>query len=130
MLFRFISSLGIGGEWAAGAGMVAEVMPEHRRIEAGALLYTSAPLGLFLATFVNFQISGVLFKSTPETSWRWVFLCGLIPAGVAFLVRLFVKEPERWKEAVAHAGHPRIRELFTPALRGHTLSGFFMADPP
>ena len=27
-LFRLISALGIGGEWAAGAAMVAEVVPE------------------------------------------------------------------------------------------------------
>ncbi len=62
-LFRIIASLGIGGEWAAGASMVAEVVPEHRRVEAGALLYTSAPMGLFLATFVNFQIAGNVWKS-------------------------------------------------------------------
>src|SRR5437868_713092 len=49
ILFRIIASLGIGGEWAAGASMVAEVVPERRRVEAGALLYTSAPMGLFLA---------------------------------------------------------------------------------
>src|SRR5204863_3314373 len=73
-LFRIVASLGIGGEWAAGAAMVAEVVPEKRRVEAGALLYTSAPVGLFLATFVNFQIAGVLFKGSPETSWRYVFL--------------------------------------------------------
>jgi MFS family permease len=127
MLFRVISSLGIGGEWAAGAAMVAEVMPEHRRIEAGALLYTSAPMGLFLATFVNFQIAGVVLKGSPETSWRFVFLCGLIPAVVAFIVRLFVKEPERWREATAGAAHPRIAELFTPENRRLTLSGFSMA---
>src|SRR6185436_7788678 len=46
-LCRVVASLGIGGEWAAGAAMVAEVVPEKRRVEAGALLYTSAPLGLF-----------------------------------------------------------------------------------
>src|SRR5713226_2272786 len=96
-LCRVVASLGIGGEWAAGASMVAEVVPEKRRVEAGALLYTSAPLGLFLAGFVNFQIAGVAMKANPEVSWRYVFLCGLIPAAVAFVVRLFVKEPERWK---------------------------------
>ena len=36
VFFRIIASLGIGGEWAAGAAMVAEVVPEHRRVEAGA----------------------------------------------------------------------------------------------
>ena len=40
LVFRIVSSLGIGGEWAAGAAMVAEVVPENRRVEAGALLYT------------------------------------------------------------------------------------------
>ena len=126
-LFRLIAALGIGGEWAAGAAMVAETVPERRRLEAGALLYTSAPIGLFLATFVNFQIAGVWLKSTPEISWRYVFLSGLIPAGFAFLVRIFVKEPERWKAAAARAQHPAIRELFDAKHRPYTLSGFFMA---
>ncbi len=125
--FRVIASLGIGGEWAAGAAMVAEVVPEKRRVEAGALLYTSAPAGLFLATFANFQIAGVAFKGAPETSWRYVFLCGLVPALVAFVVRLFVREPERWKAAAAGAAHPRIAELFKPGMRHLTLSGFSMA---
>jgi MFS family permease len=126
-LFRIISSLGIGGEWAAGASMVAEVVPEHRRVEAGALLYTSAPMGLFLATFVNFQIAGNVWKGSPETSWRYVFLAGLIPAAAAFLVRLFVREPERWKSAASSAPPPRLAELFAPRYRAITLSGFCMA---
>ena len=91
---RIVSSLGIGGEWAAGAAMVAEVVPEKRRVEAGALLYTAAPAGLFLATLVTYQVTGVYFTD-PSVSWRYVFLFGLIPAGVAFFVRLFIKEPER-----------------------------------
>jgi MFS family permease len=125
--FRIVASLGIGGEWAAGAAMVAEVVPEHRRVEAGALLYTSAPFGLFLATFANFQIAGVFFKGSPETSWRIVFLCGLIPAAVAFVVRMFVREPERWREAAAGAPRPRFAELFTAENRALTISGFSMA---
>jgi MFS family permease len=127
VLCRVVASLGIGGEWAAGAAMVAEVVPEKRRVEAGALLYTSAPFGLFLATFANFQIAGVLFKSSPETSWRYVFLCGLLPAVVAFVVRLFVHEPERWKAAASAAPPPRLAELFTDEIRPLTRSGFSMA---
>src|SRR5437762_3365794 len=124
--FRIIASLGIGGEWAAGASMVAEVVPEKRRVEAGALLYTSAPMGLFLATYVATWIQGVAFPSKPEVAWRYVFLFGLVPAAVAFIVRLFIKEPERWKKAAATA-HPTIAELFSPRFRAITLSGFGMA---
>jgi MFS family permease len=126
-LCRIIASLGIGGEWAAGASMVAEVVPEHRRVEAGGLLYTSAPAGLFLATFVNFQIAGVFWKANPETSWRYVFLAGLIPAAAAFIVRAFIREPERWKSAASSAPPPRLAELFSPRYRAITLSGFAMA---
>jgi MFS family permease len=126
-LCRIVASLGIGGEWAAGAAMVAEVVPEKRRVEAGALLYTSAPMGIFLATFINFQIAGHYFKGSPEVSWRYVFLSGLIPAAAAFLVRIFVKEPERWQKAASSAPPPRLRELFSPELRAVTLAGFCMA---
>jgi MFS family permease len=126
LFFRVIASLGIGGEWAAGASMVAETVPEEKRVEAGALLYTAAPMGLFLATFVNMEVAGDWFVDQPEVSWRYVFLFGLLPAGAAFLVRLFVREPERWK-AVADHSHVRIAELFSPNLRRYTLSGFLMA---
>ncbi len=123
---RIVAALGIGGEWAAGAAMVAEVVPEKRRVEAGALLYTSAPLGLFLAQFVDKTISGVVLKGSPETSWRFVFLCGLVPAAVALIVRLFVKEPERWSR-VADIVHPSLRELFSRDHLRFTLSGLSMA---
>ena len=106
-----IAALGIGGEWAAGAAMVAEVVPEKRRVEAGALLYTSAPMGLFLATFLTFQITGVYFND-PAVSWRYVFLCGLIPAAVAFVVRVFVKEPERWKKVAGRSDGENFRAFF------------------
>jgi len=125
--FRVVASLGIGGEWAAGASMVAEVVPEEKRVEAGALLYTAAPLGLFFATFVNHQVAAVWMADSPETSWRVVFLFGLIPAAVAFVVRMFVKEPERWKVLKERVAPARIRDLFGPDLLGITVRGTLMA---
>jgi hypothetical protein len=83
-------------------------------------------MGLFLATFVNMQVAGNWFVDSPETSWRYVFLFGLLPAGAAFLVRLFVEEPARWRE-VRERSRARIGELFAPGLRHLTLSGFLMA---
>ncbi|MFO1393487.1 MAG: MFS transporter [Steroidobacteraceae bacterium] len=125
--FRLIASLGIGGEWAAGASMVAEVVPEEQRVEAGALLYTAAPLGLFLATFVNHQVAAVWMAESPETSWRVVFLFGLIPAALAFMVRSFVREPERWKAVKERAPAPTLRDVFAPGVAGVTIRGTLMA---
>ena len=127
-LFRFIASLGIGGEWAAGASMVAEVVPEKRRIEAGALLYTAAPLGLALATFTDRWVAESSLAADPTTSWRWVFLCGLAPTIVALAVRVFVKEPERWTKIASAGGvAPSIAELFSPRWRARTLGGLGLA---
>lgn len=124
---RTISSLGIGGEWAAGASMVAEVVPEKRRLEAGALLYTAAPLGIFMAGWVSHLVTAVFFEEDPSTAWRIVFLTGLIPAALAIAVRFFLKEPERWKEVAARSAPPRIAELFNPENRRRTFSGLTMA---
>jgi MFS family permease len=76
VLFRVLASLGIGGEWAVGASLVAETVPEEKRVMAATLVYTSSPLGIILASTVNYQIAGVWFADTPATSWRYVFLCG------------------------------------------------------
>ncbi|HEV7609449.1 MAG TPA: MFS transporter [Steroidobacteraceae bacterium] len=124
--FRLIASLGIGGEWAAGSAMVAEVVPEESRVEAGALLYTSAPFGLFLATFVNSEVAGGWFAHDPASSWRYVLLFGLLPAAVAFVVRWFVKEPERWTAVAKIAAPARLREIFTPALLPRTISALIV----
>ncbi len=126
LFFRIFVSLGIGGEWAAGASMVAEVVPEKRRIEAGALLYTSAPIGLLAASFVSKWFVGGIFKDDPAMSWRFLFLMGLLPAVVAFIVRFFIKEPERW-ERVKGAAAPALRELFAPGMLRRTLGGLALA---
>jgi MFS family permease len=123
---RFIASLGIGGEWAAGASLVAETVPEKKRVTAGALLYTAAPAGLFLATFVTDLFTRQLDMIATNSDWAWraVFLTGLVPAAIAIVIRIKVKEPESWSK---HESAPRLRELFTPELRGKTMSGVAMA---
>ena len=126
-VFRAVASLGIGGEWAVGAALVAETVPESRRVDAGVIMFTASPLGFALAGFVNYQIAGVWLASSPETAWRVVFLVGLIPASLAILVRWFLHEPERWKHALESDRRPQPRDLFSPPLRGRTASGLFTA---
>jgi MFS family permease len=126
IICRIVASLGIGGEWAAGSAMVAEVVPEDQRVEAGALLYTSAPLGLFLATFVNAEVAGQWFAHDPAMSWRYVLMFGLVPAAVAFVVRAFVREPERWASVKANSTPARLREIFAPGVRARTISALIV----
>jgi len=124
-LFRFITALGIGGEWAAGAALVAEVWPEDKRTKAAGLLQSAWAAG--------FIIAAVLSLLLRNFGWRPMFLVGVAPALVALLVRWWVKEPERWVKARAEAkriGGPqpsKLAELFSPALVRGTLAGSGLA---
>lgn len=91
-IFRFLTALGIGGEWAAGAALVAEIWPEEKRARAAGLLQSAWAAGFFLAALVHLGLAAY--------SWRVVFLVGILPAAVAVLMRYGVKEPERWSMAI------------------------------
>lgn len=122
---RFLTALGVGGEWAAGAAIVAETWPEHKRARAAGILQSAWAFGFFLAAGCN-----LLLK---DSEWRVLFLVGILPAFVALLVRRWVKEPERWVQArelerrSARATLPHLRELFEPSLRRDTLVGATLA---
>jgi MFS family permease len=123
---RLVASLGIGGEWAAGASLVAEVAPDRWRPLAGALLYTASPLGQLLTSKVGrYVVDQDLFDAGPGDAWRYAFLFGLAPAVVAFGLRFFVGEPARWRER--ESGPTRLVSLFEPELRRRTLTGLALA---
>jgi predicted MFS family arabinose efflux permease len=127
ILCRMLAGLGIGGEWGIGAALVAESVPEARRVEAGVIMQTASPLGLMLAGVVNYLIVGVWFVDHPQSAWRYVFLVGFAPVLVALALRLFLRESSQWQQARAHNGAPDPRELFASDLRRATLSGCFVA---
>ena len=127
IVFRTIAGLGIGGEWGIGAALVAETVPEGRRAEAGVIMQTASPLGIVLASGVNYLVAGVWFAADPHASWRYVFLAGLAPLLVAVLVRVFLRESSRWEASQARVLRPRPRQLFAPQLLRATLSGVFVA---
>jgi MFS family permease len=127
VLCRTLAGLGIGGEWGIGAALVAEGVPEKRRVQAGVIMQTASPLGVVLAGAVNHQIAGVWFAAQPQSAWRYVFLAGLLPVLVALGIRLLVRESAPWRTARTRTPASNPRELFTPAVRAATFSGFFVA---
>ncbi len=124
-VYRFLTAIGIGGEWAAGAALVAEVWPEEKRAKAAGVLQSAWAAGFFLAAAFNLLLRG--------HGWRMLFLVGIMPAVVALLVRLFVKESPRWsaarsRERQAVSPHrPKLFELFRPDLRRSTAVGSLLA---
>jgi MFS family permease len=101
MIFRFLSALGIGGEWAVGSSLLAETWPRRWRPWIAAVLQTGVNLGVLLAclSYYLFTVAG----SPP----RFVFLVGVLPALLVFWIRRAVPEPEEWRAAKSAArGHP------------------------
>lgn len=88
MIYRFLTALGIGGEWAAGAALVAETWPEAKRAKAAGILQSAWAGGFFIAALASLLLSGY--------GWRILFLIGILPAIFTLLIRFWVKEPERW----------------------------------
>jgi MFS family permease len=116
-LFRLLAGIGIGGEWSMAGTYVAEAWPEDRRKMGAGYLQTGYYAGFFLAAALNFTV-GARF------GWRAMFLCGLAPVAVAFLIRLHVKEPERWERSARAAQvrrNSRLREIFSGQYRKRTL---------
>jgi hypothetical protein len=120
-------ALGIGGEWAAGASMVAEVVPESKRVSRRARCSTPPrPWACSSPPSSTCRWPATGLPTEPEQSWRYVFLFGLLPAAAAFAVRLFVREPERWKnvaEATRASASCSARNCATRHAVGHVPDG-------
>jgi MFS family permease len=89
MTCRAFLGLGMGGEWASGAALVAESWPERHRGKALALMQSSWAIGYALG-------AAIVALVMPHFGWRAVFFVGIAPALVAFWLRRKLPEPEAW----------------------------------
>ena len=114
-LFRFLSGIGVGGEWAMAGTYVAESWPEDRRKMGAGYLQTGYYFGFFVAAALNYTV-GARF------GWRAMFLCGFAPVVVSLYTLSRVKESPRWKAHAADAkrAHP-LAEIFSPRYRRRTI---------
>lgn len=96
-LFRFIASLGMGGEWALAVALVMECWPEKHRPKLAGAIGAAANFGFLFISIV------ALSKPVTRDSWRWMMLVGAAPALLTLLIVLFVPESERWKQSVKKA---------------------------
>jgi len=111
MVTRFLTALGIGGEWAAGAALVAESLPDGFRAKASSLLQSAAALGPVFAALANFGLA--------EHSWRALFLVGVLPALMCVVIRTHIPEPQGPASSAPTKGAlSMLNELFSdPTLR-------------
>jgi MFS family permease len=141
-LFRFLTALGIGGEWSAGSALVAESFSDKERSKVLSIMQSAWGAGFFLAAIVNLLIVpwSTMHQFTP---WRTVLMIGIFPALFAAFVREKVSEPEKWliihkeREKLKRLGKTEVvnkdftvltlKQIFWPELRRDTIVGTLLA---
>ncbi|MEN9812754.1 MAG: putative niacin/nicotinamide transporter NaiP [Verrucomicrobiota bacterium] len=98
--YRFITGLGVGGEFAVGVALLAEVMPARSRSGALGALQALSAMGNISAALIGMGMANLEKSGTISlgNSWRWMFVIGAIPALLALVIRARMKEPERWQK--------------------------------
>ncbi len=93
LAYRTIAGLGLGGEFGIGMALVAEAWPASQRARASSYVGLGWQAGVLVA-----GLATVFLK--PIIGWRGMFLLGLLPALVSFLIRRTVGEPEGYIEKI------------------------------
>jgi MFS family permease len=124
---RAFLGLGFGGEWAAGAVLLGEVIrPEHRGKALG-VMHAGWAVGWGVAALLYALFFSVLRASI---AWRVLFLFGILPALLVFWVRRYVQEPavylESQKRLAAGGDRPSFFEIFRGRLLRVTILGALM----
>lgn len=95
-IFRFLTGLGVGGEFAAGVALLAEVIPSGARSKALGMLQALSAVGNILGATLFGYIE-------PWLGWKQLYFVGAAPALLAVFVRFGMKEPDKWLAAKAES---------------------------
>lgn len=125
--YRFLTGLGIGGEFAAGAALIAESLPLRIRPYALGFVQVVAMLGTLLGTLISMVIE-VTAEYRGIAGWRLLMLVGACPALLLVPLRFRVDESELWMAARQAACEGQmtlggIRFLFAPNWRRISVVG-------
>ena len=108
LVFRVVTGLGVGGEWATGQTLVGETFHARMRARFAAVMQTGAPVGIALAAVVGAFLEPFFAQSFgPNWGWRACFFVSVIPAGLVIIIRRVMPESDIWEE---WQRHPERRE--------------------
>jgi len=128
-VYRFLTGLGVGGQFAVGVALVAESLPDRARPYALGWLQASSALGNMLAALTGIALGALETSGAIGSAWRAMFVVGTLPALLAIVIFRRLKEPEQWRRA-ALAGVRRgsMTELFSdPRWRYNAIIGMLLA---
>jgi SHS family sialic acid transporter-like MFS transporter len=130
-VLRFISSLGMGGEWALGVALVTELWPDRSRALLAGLIGAAANVGFLSIAIVSLVLVslihgvGNLLRAMGVSQsivaallhgdgWRLMMMVGALPALLIFLIMWYVPESHKWEAERDRGGtsHWATRDLW------------------
>ncbi|MBN8557189.1 MAG: MFS transporter [Proteobacteria bacterium] len=87
LIYRTIAGLGLGGEFGIGMALAAEAWPAKHRARVSSYVALGWQTGVLLAALLTPLL-------LPSIGWRGMFLVGMLPALIAWVIRNKLHEPE------------------------------------
>ncbi|PZM16699.1 MFS transporter [Rhizobium tubonense] len=128
IIVRVLQGLGFGGEWAAGAVLMGEIIrPAHRGKAVG-----SVQSGFGIGWSVAAILAGVVLAYVPaEYAWRMLLMIGVLPGFLVLYLRRKIEEPELFKQsraAIKASGRgPGPAAIFRPGMLHVTILASLLA---
>ena len=125
-LLRFISGIGVGGEYGVAISVMAGIVPLSKMGRVSSLNGIVGQIGSISSAILAAWIA-------PSLGWRGLFLFGFLPIGMVLWAHFFIDaeaitERGADERASIKQNKPKIKELFeTPALTRLTISLMVMA---
>jgi MFS family permease len=125
LVVKALQGFGIGGEWAAGAVLMAETIQSKYRGKVMGTVQSAWALGWGAAV----AVFTLIYTFVPEAmAWRVMFLVGLLPALLIIYVRRSVEEPDSFLRQQKLQAKPlgffaSMAGIFRPELLRVTLLG-------
>jgi MFS family permease len=128
LLTRSLQGLGFGGEWAAGAVLIGEVVDKRIRGRAVGSVQAGWPVGYALAALAYW----VTFSLLPDhTAWRVLFVIGLLPGFMVLWMRRNIHESEAFEAATEYREKTSMWAtfalIFSPSILPRTVMASLMA---
>ena len=113
--YRFLTGLGVGGQFSVGVALVAETVSDRARPYALGWLQALSTVGNMLAALVGILLGQLQQSGMISNAWRIMFAVGALPALLCIPIFQKLKEPVAWRYAKAenHSKHlGSVRNLF------------------
>lgn len=111
LIVRTLQGMGFGGEWAAGAVLLGEIIVPKHRGKALGFVQGGFQWGYGIAVLLSTLMFSILAQ---QDGWRWLFFIGAIPALLVFYVRRFVPESQVFEKVKSDPVSPMA--IFSPRI--------------